>query len=220
MISSYGVSIAKKNRPNPLKPAGSGRSVEQKAAAADTAAPGNAAAAGDRREIFVSFEESLRLTLDEVVPVRGVDDGSLKTLGNIAVLIGNKFEADVCSIYVLDPDQVELVLRATVGLRQDSIGHVRMRVDEGLVGLVAEQLCPIAVEEATTHPRFKYFPQAGEDPYHSFLGVPAVDEGLLQGVLTIQTTEPRTFSALETSRLVSAARQLGAILTRIRAAMR
>ena len=40
-----------------------------------------------------------------------------------------------------------------------------------------------------THPRFKYFPEAGEDPYRSFLGVPIVERGLLQGVLVVQTIE-------------------------------
>ena len=44
--------------------------------------------------------------------------------------------------------------------------------------------------DATTHPRFKYFREAGEDPYRSFLGVPILDRGLLQGVLVVQTVEP------------------------------
>ena len=67
--------------------------------------------------------------------------------------------------------------------------------DEGLAGLVAEQLRPQVVADATTHPRFKYFSEAGEDPYRSFLGVPLIDRGLLQGVLVVQTIEPRAFSA-------------------------
>ena len=37
--------------------------------------------------------------------------------------------------------------------------------------------------------------EAGEDPYRSFLGVPIVDRGLLQGVLVVQTIEPRVFDA-------------------------
>ena len=40
-----------------------------------------------------------------------------------------------------------------------------MRLDEGLAGLVAEQLRPLIVEDAPAHPRFKYFSEAGEDPY-------------------------------------------------------
>jgi glycogen phosphorylase len=50
-----------------------------------------------------------------------------------------------------------------------------------LAGLVAEQVRPVAVEQAHTHPRFKYFREAGEDDYQSFLGVPLIDRGVLQG---------------------------------------
>jgi signal transduction protein with GAF and PtsI domain len=64
------------------------------------------------------------------------------------------------------------VLSATVGLQPSSVGKVRMRLNEGLGGLVAEQLRPQVIADAGTHPRFKYFPEAGEDRYHSFLGVP------------------------------------------------
>ena len=85
------------------------------------------------------------------------------------------------------------LLAATVGLRPESVGRIRMRLNEGLAGLVGEQLRPQVVEDATRHPRFKYFDEAGEDPYHSFLGVPLIDRGLLQGVLVVQTAEARTF---------------------------
>lgn len=170
----------------------------------------------ERPEQPDGFEYALRLTLNEDVACGTSAGACAQTLGNLAVLIGNRFETDVCSIYVFEPDRVHLVLAATVGLRQDSIGHVRMRTDEGLVGLVAEGFCPVAVEEAASHPRFKYFPNAGEDPYHSFLGVPAASAGVLQGVLTVQTIEPRTFSRQETERLVRAGEELGAILEAFR----
>lgn len=173
----------------------------------------------ERLERPDGFEEALRLTLKEDVACETSAGACALTLGNMAVLIGNRFETDVCSIYMLESDQTHLVLAATVGLRQDSIGQVRMRLDEGLVGLVAERLCPVAVEEAASHPRFKYFPIAGEDPYHSFLGVPAASEGVLQGVLTVQTIEPRTFSRQETERLVRAGEQLGDVLKMCRAVL-
>ena len=67
------------------------------------------------------------------------------------------------------------------------------RVNEGLAGLVAEQVRPVAVEQVKSHPRFKYFSEAGEDAYQSFLGVPLIDRGVLQGVLVVQTVEARVF---------------------------
>src|SRR5439155_2707680 len=95
-------------------------------------------------------------------------------------------------------------------------GQVRMRLDEGLTGLVAERLSPVMVDDAFQHPRFKYFPEAGEDPYHSFLGVPLVEGGTLQGVLVVQTLEPRTFSANETRMLVTVAAQLAPLVSEAR----
>ena len=90
------------------------------------------------------------------------------------------------------------MLAATIGLRPESVGRVRMRLSEGLAGLVAEQLAAAGRRRRDAHPRFKYFREAGEDPYRSFLGVPVIDRGLLQGVLVVQTIEPRS-SATTTS---------------------
>jgi two-component system NtrC family sensor kinase len=113
---------------------------------------------------------------------------------------------------MLDFERANLVLSATIGLRDGSVGNVRMRLDEGLVGLVAETGQPQFVEDATTHPRFKYFPDAGEDRYHSFLGVPVLARGLLQGVLVIQTVDPRVFGPQDVRMLAAAATQVAPIL--------
>ncbi|HZN11627.1 MAG TPA: alpha-glucan family phosphorylase, partial [Blastocatellia bacterium] len=138
------------------------------------------------------------------------------TLANIVQLIQRRFETDVCSVYLLEPDRANLVLAATVGLRPESVGRVRMRLSEGLVGLVGEQVRPQVVADATRHPRFKYFGEAGEDPYHSFLGVPLIDRGLLQGVLVVQTVEPRAFSPDDVRMLITAGAQLAPVVSEAR----
>ena len=56
-----------------------------------------------------------------------------------------------------------------------------MGIHEGLAGLVAEQVRPVAEERAKQHPRFKYFSEAGEDDYQSFLGVPLIDRSICRG---------------------------------------
>src|SRR5213083_2658456 len=100
---------------------------------------------------------SLLLTLDEIGHLASLSGDPAETLANIVRLIQTRFEVDVCSVYLLEPDRANLVLAATVGLRPESVGRVRMRLTEGLAGLVAEQLRPLFVADATTHPRFKYF---------------------------------------------------------------
>ena len=132
-------------------------------------------------------ESSLLLTLAEISQLVSHSHHPGETLANIVRLIQGRFLTDVCSVYVLDSPQGDLVLGATIGLKPDSVGRVRMQMNEGLTGLVAERAAPVMVADAFAHPRFKFFPEAGEDPYHSFLGVPLVEGGTVQGVLVVQT---------------------------------
>src|ERR1051325_6167495 len=115
---------------------------------------------------------SVLWTLEEISRLVSQSGSPTETLTNIVHLIRRRFQTDVCSFYLLESDRSSLVLAATIGLRPESVGRIRMRLDEGLVGLVAETMEPQVVADATRHPRFKYFPEADEDPYHSFLGVP------------------------------------------------
>ena len=164
-------------------------------------------------EPVATAEGSMLWTLEEISRLVSHNGRPTKTLDNIVELIQRRFQTDVCSVYLLEPDRANLVLAATVGLRSDSVGHVRMRLDEGLAGLVAERVEPLMVEDARRHPRFKYFHEAGEEAYHSFLGVPLVERGLLQGVLVVQTIEAREFSNEEIRLLVAAGSQLSPIVS-------
>jgi len=158
-------------------------------------------------------ESSLLLTLEEISQLISHSHNPHETLENIVRLIQGRFCTDVSSVYLLEPESGELVLAATVGLDQSGVGRVRMRFDEGLTGLVAERMSPIMEPDAFTHPRFKYFPEAGEDPYHSFLGVPLIESGMVQGVLVVQTMERRPFSPNEIRMLVTVGSQLAPLVS-------
>lgn len=119
---------------------------------------------------------------------------------------------DVCSVYLMLPDRQNLVLMASHGLNPDSIGQVRLRLGEGLVGLVAERAEPVNLDNATDHPRFRYFPETGEERYHAFLGVPIIHHRRLLGVLVVQQREGRRFDDEHVAFLITLAAQLsGAI---------
>jgi len=156
------------------------------------------------------------LTLEEIANLAAEEGQPAETLMNVVALIAKRFDTDVCSAYLLEPDRANLVLAATVGLRRECIGQLRMAIHEGLAGLVAEQVRPVAVEQAHTHPRFKYFQEAGEDDYQSFLGVPLIDRGVLQGVLVVQTMEPRLFREAEIQMLTEAAAQVAPVVSEAR----
>ena len=156
------------------------------------------------------------LTLEQIVKLTEEGGKPADTLMNVVALIATRFKTDVCSAYLLEPDRSNLVLAATLGLHPRCIGTLRMPLHEGLAGLVAEQVLPVAVENVSNHPRFKYFKEAGEELYHSFLGVPLIDGGVLQGVLVVQTKEPRTFREDEIRMLVEAATEVAPVVSEAR----
>jgi starch phosphorylase len=156
------------------------------------------------------------LTLEEITNLTGEGGKPADTLMNVVALIATRFRTDVCSAYLLEPDRSNLVLAATLGLHPRCIGTLRMPINEGLAGLVAEQVLPVAVEDVRNHPRFKYFRESGEELYHSFLGVPLIDRGILQGVLIVQTKDPREFLETEIRMLVEAANQVAPVVSEAR----
>jgi len=99
----------------------------------------------------------LVLTVEEIGSLAEQEGKPAEVLMKIVALIASRFNTDVCSAYLLEPDRSNLVLAATVGLHPKSIGTLRMPIHEGLSGLVAEQLLPISVADARNHPRYKYF---------------------------------------------------------------
>src|SRR5208283_3050414 len=156
------------------------------------------------------------LTIEEISNLAQDGGKPAETLMNVVALIARRFRTDVCCVYLLEPDRINLVLAATLGLRPQCIGTLRMATHEGLVGLVAEQVRSVAVEKVKSHPRFKYFSEAGEDDYQSFLGVPLIDRGVLQGVLVVQTTEPRIFPENEIRLFTEAANRVAHIVSEAR----
>jgi starch phosphorylase len=161
-------------------------------------------------------DDSYVLTLEEIGNLAAEGGKPAETLTNVVALIARRFKTDVCSAYLLEPDRSNLILAATLGLRPQCVGTLRMAVHEGLAGLVAEQVQPIAVEQVKNHPRFKYFSEAGEEAYQSFLGVPLIDRGVLQGVLVVQTVVARIFQEAEIRMLADAAAQLAPVVSEAR----
>ena len=167
-------------------------------------------------ETFETTDAHLVLTLEEITNLTEEGGKPADTLMNVVALIATRFRTDVCSAYLLEPDRSNLVLAATLGLHPRCIGTLRMPLNEGLAGLVAEQVLPVAVDDVKNHPRFKYFKDSGEEEYHSFLGVPLIDRGILQGVLVVQTKESRIFREDEIRMLVEAASQVAPVVSEAR----
>ncbi len=115
------------------------------------------------------------------------------TLTQVLELVAGELVAEVCSAYGLRSGEI-LELRATHGLNQAAIGRTRLRVGEGIVGLVAATGVMLNLADAQNHPGFAYRPETGEEPYSSMLAVPVRRAGRILGVLTVQNRAIRRYS--------------------------
>ncbi len=120
--------------------------------------------------------------------------------------------ADACSVYLSERERGENVLMATEGLNPARVGKVRLKLHEGLIGLVCARAEPLNMEDAPAHPNYRFVAKTGEDLYHGFLGVPIIHYRKVLGVLVVRSRERRKYAEDEVSFLVTLAAQLaGAI---------
>jgi GAF domain-containing protein len=104
---------------------------------------------------------------------------------------------DSCSIYLLDQAGEYLVLEATTGLAQESVGLALLRMGEGLTGWAAQVGEPVGVADAARDPRFKYLPETKESIFQSLLAVPLVNQGRIIGAMNVQTQTYHQYDADE-----------------------
>jgi phosphotransferase system enzyme I (PtsP) len=178
---------------------------------AETRKPAGARGASRRRGRAHGFS-----VLEDISAITARSEDLQETLQRIVEVVAERASTDVCSLYILDPRAQRLTLWATTGLDRSAIGKVSMSVEEGLTGMAIEKLEPVMAVDAITHPRYKFFPETGEEKYHSFLGVPIVERGTPIGVLVVQTLRRRRFSRGEIRLLRAIATQVGGIIVQAR----
>ncbi len=153
--------------------------------------------------------------LEEIGNVIAQSEDTRTTLRQIINLVAERLEMEVCSVYRYDSESDNLILAATRGLDPESLGAVRMGVNEGLTGFVIERREPVMAVDALAHPRYKYFPETGEERYHSFLGVPILDNRRVRGVIVVQTSRRRRFTVDELRLIKAVAVPIGGILAQL-----
>jgi phosphotransferase system, enzyme I, PtsP len=149
-----------------------------------------------------------RLVLRRLRDVMAGQGTAQERLNTIVRIIAADMVAEVCSCYIMRAGEV-LELFATEGLRPEAVHRTRLRVGEGLVGVIAATGMPLALADAQAHPDFAYRPETGEEIYHSLLGVPILRSGRVLGVLAVQNRTLRHYTedeieALQTIAMVLA----------------
>ena len=160
-------------------------------------------AAASAREILTG--------LHEVMAGRG---SAQSKLDKVVDLIAETMESEVCSIYLLRDNKLELF--ATHGLRKEAVHVTRLGMGEGLVGTIAAEGRILNLAEAAEHPAFAYRPETGEERYHSFAGVPIVRLESPVGVLAVQHADPRGYEDVEIEALQTVAMVLSEMIAAAR----
>lgn len=140
-----------------------------------------------------------RVLLKRLREIMQAGGSTQERLDKLVQMIASTMVADVCSIYLKRGRVNELF--ATEGLKRDAVHATRLREGEGLVGLVTETGRPLNLADAQRHPRFSYRPETGEDPFHTFLGVPIVRSERVFGVLVVQNRAARVYGEEEVEAL-------------------
>jgi len=117
-------------------------------------------------------------------------------LNNVVHLVASNMVAEVCSAYFIKGGET-LELFATEGLKSEAVHITRLRVGEGLVGLVAATGSSLNLSNAQDHPKFAYRPETGEEIFKSMMAVPILRTGKVVGVLAVQNKASRHYSEEE-----------------------
>lgn len=140
-----------------------------------------------------------RILLRKLREIMEAGGQAQERLDRLVAMVASTMVADVCSIYLTRGAFHELF--ATQGLDPAAVHRTRLKLGEGLVGLVAETAQPLNIADAPHHERFSYRPETGEDPYSSFLGVPIVRSERTFGVLVVQNRVARVYGEDEVEAL-------------------
>jgi uroporphyrinogen-III synthase len=114
-------------------------------------------------------------------------------------------------LYLLDGE--ELVLCAANTPHTRTVGHVRLKMNEGLTGWVARERTMLAISrDAYRDPRFKFFSELPEDTYEAFLSAPVIARNRVVGVINVQHRAPHAHAGAEMEMLTTVGEQVGCLL--------
>ncbi|HET6337990.1 MAG TPA: GAF domain-containing protein [Polyangiales bacterium] len=148
------------------------------------------------------------LRLIEEARKQGPLGAVLKTMCEQVAVIAH---ADIVSVYVREPSKEGdiLVMRANVGFPASAVGHVQLRLGEGITGTAAEVMRPISASVVAEDRHYKYIPELGEEKYPSFLAIPLLVRGAAAGVLVLQRSEANAFAQAEVALATALATTFG-----------
>ena len=125
----------------------------------------------------------------------------------IVTLTANVMKAKVCNVWLIDEKKQEFNIMATQSMHQEYLNKKTIKLNEGIVGLVAREKKPKLIFDVLKEEQYKEKKLARKESLVSMASIPMMVKDKVIGVLNVYTNKPYEFSKAEVTLLSTIANQ-------------
>lgn len=125
----------------------------------------------------------------------------------IVTLTANVMKAKVCNVWLMDEKKQEFNIKATQSMHQEYFNKRTIKLNEGIVGLVARQKKPKIILDVLKEEQYKEKKLAKKEGLVSMASIPMMVKDKIIGVLNVYTNKPYKFTKAEVILLSTIANQ-------------
>jgi len=125
----------------------------------------------------------------------------------IVTLTANVMKAKVCNVWLIDEKRQEFNIKATQSMHQEYLNKRTMKLNEGIVGLVAKEKKPKIIFDVLKEEQYKEKKLARKEGLVSMASIPMMVKDKVIGVLNVYTNRPYEFTKAEVTLLSTIANQ-------------
>ena len=125
----------------------------------------------------------------------------------IVTLTANVMKAKVCNVWLIDEKKQEFNIKATQSMHQEYLNKRTIKLNEGIVGLVAKEKKPKIIFDVLKEKQYKEKKLARKEGLVSMASIPMMVKDKVIGVLNVYTNKPYEFTKAEISLLSTIANQ-------------
>lgn len=125
----------------------------------------------------------------------------------IVTLTANVMKAKVCNVWLIDEKKQEFNIKATQSMNQEYLNKRTIKLNEGVVGLVAKEKKAKIIFDVLKEERYKEKKLAKKEGLVSMASIPMMVKDKVIGVLNVYTNRPYEFTKAEVILLSTIANQ-------------
>lgn len=125
----------------------------------------------------------------------------------IVTLTANVIKAKVCNVWLIDEKKQEFNIKATQSMHQEYLNKKTIKLNEGIVGLVAREKKPKIIFDVLKEEQYKEKKLARKEGLISMASIPMMVKDKVIGVLNVYTNKPYEFTKAEITLLSTIANQ-------------